>query len=689
MRRFSPLLLASMAIATLGAASPALADVTVQTVTGNDATCTDGGTPCATLAGAVTVANNTPGRTVVRLGPGIFPVSTDVLAPSGEWIVGAGGVQTLIRMVGPDAGLRLWGGSALFSVAITGDRTDDPNLARPWLSLNDNASARNVLMTRTGQGTLVSATGPVTLHNMMLRADPGGFSAALVAFGQVALFDSTVSGREVYAAGDGPVGAAHAPAIWVDRSMLAGGIRVNSGDARVTNSIVLSQDHSGFVTPPITVNSAQANATEPRASQLQFVLSTAWRSDCGAPVSVGKPADARNVATVVLGGSLVGASCAGGAIGANTVQVGASDRVLAWYQMILARPYLVRTQAAGRADTTFSPQPLPCCAWISQDPAPITGTTPGISRVPDGPAGIAPRDFTPVAGSPLSGAATDPYSVQVAQAAPLDFAGRARPMASLAIGALQPMQDGVALPMPRDVGAIPAPEGGFAPVAGDLPGGIDQPGAPRAGQFDPAVGPVQLPDSLGGVVGVQVAVPKRSRVGAALPVTVTVGHAARVVVLVRRPVIGAKGVARSRVLGKVVGTFSGPGTKVLKVRFKASTQRGSVVVGATARSSGLVPGTDSAPSFLSGPAPVTVVPPATLRAGANRMTVRVNRIGNIVLVARTATGRVLGRTAFTATSRGTRRVSLVLSPARLVTGVITISARASGGEPVTLTRSAN
>ena len=69
--------------------------------------------------------------------------------------------------------------------------------------------------------------------------------------------------------------------------------------------------------------------------------------------------------------------------------------------------------------------------------------------------------------------------------------------------------------------------------------------------------------------------------------------------------------------------------------------------------------------------------------------VRVNRIGNIVLVARTATGRVLGRTAFTATSRGTRRVSLVLSPARLVTGVITISARASGGEPVTLTRSAN
>ncbi|NBQ44087.1 MAG: hypothetical protein EBU23_16880, partial [Mycobacteriaceae bacterium] len=257
MRRFTSLLLATACVAGLGAAGPALADVTVQSVTGNDATCSDGGTPCATLARAVAVANATPGRTIVRLGVGIFPVSTSIITGDDEWIVGAGGVQTLIRMLGVNSTLSLRGSSALFSVAMTGDRTDDPDAAQTWLTVRDTASARNVLVSRTGQGTLALATDQATLRNVMLRGDSAALASALVAFDQVSLFESTVSGQEVYVAAPGAgAGAVRAQAIWVDRSMLSAGIRVNSGDARVTNSIVMSQGHGAFVSPALTLNSA-------------------------------------------------------------------------------------------------------------------------------------------------------------------------------------------------------------------------------------------------------------------------------------------------------------------------------------------------------------------------------------------------------------------------------------------------
>jgi hypothetical protein len=689
MRRFSSLLVATACLAGLGAAAPALADVTVQPVTGNDATCSDGGPPCASISGAVSAAAAAPGRTIIRLGTGIYAISGNVVM-SDDWIVGAGGVQTLLRMVGGQARLTLRGTGAVVSVAMSGDRAPDGSHPDAWLGLYGNAAALNVVVTRTGPGSLVSANGSAALRNVMLRADPDAEGTAMGAYGPVTMADSLVSGGEVYATGSGAAGAQRSQALRVNRSLLGAGMRMMSGDVLVTNSIVLTEPHPWATPPAITLASFPLNPDEPRTAQVQIALSTVWQSDCREPIRVVRSANAANMPTLILAGSLAGSTCAGGGMGGSTVRVESPPgAVNAWYQLVLARPYLARVQAAGRPDTTFSPQPLPCCAWVSQDPAPLTGTTPRIVRMPDALTGAAPVDFMPTAGSPLLRAATDPWSAQVAATWPSDFSGTARPAANQTIGAFESVAGAVVpFPVPQGVGVVPVPAGGFAPAAGDLPGGVAVPGAPMAGQIDPNAPSVQVPDSIGNAVRIQLRVPKRSKVSAAFPVTVTADQAARVVVVVRRPVQGAGGVSRSRVLAKGVATFTTAGTKVVRLRFKPSTQRGSVVVGATGRHTGRDPGMDSAASFLTGPAPLSLVAPSNVHAGANRISVKVNRAGNIVIVGRTATGRVIGRTAFTAASRGTRRVTLRLSPARLVTGAITISARAAGGEPVTLTRSA-
>ncbi len=134
------------------------------------------------------------------------------------------------------------------------------------------------------------------------------------------------------------------------------------------------------------------------------------------------------------------------------------------------------------------------------------------------------------------------------------------------------------------------------------------------------------------------------------------------------------GITRSKVLSRVVVRFTHEGTKAVDLRFRSSTRRGLVTLGATARQPGFQPAMGTVVSFLTGPDPVALSVPATLHVGANAVTVIARRTGRIVLVARSLSGRVLGRSVVMARRIGRMTVR------------ITVSARIAGGTPVLVTR---
>jgi hypothetical protein len=118
-------------------------------------------------------------------------------------------------------------------------------------------------------------------------------------------------------------------------------MRVMSGDVLVTNSIVLTEPHPWATPPAITLASFPLNPDEPRTAQVQIALSTVWQSDCREPIMVARSANAANMPTLILAGSLAGSTCAGGGMGGSTVRVESPrGAVNAWYQLVLARPYL-------------------------------------------------------------------------------------------------------------------------------------------------------------------------------------------------------------------------------------------------------------------------------------------------------------------------------------------------------------
>ncbi len=113
-----------------------------------------------------------------------------------------------------------------------------------------------------------------------------------------------------------------------------------------------------------------------------------------------------------------------------------------------------------------------------------------------------------------------------------------------------------------------------------------------------------------------------------------------------------------------------------------------MTLGATARQPGFQPAMATVVPFLTGPDPVALSVPPTLHVGANAVTAIARRTGRIVLVARSSSGRVLGRSVVMARRIGRMTVRITLSPTHLVTGNITVSARIAGGTPVLVTRPA-
>jgi hypothetical protein len=142
------------------------------------------------------------------------------------------------------------------------------------------------------------------------------------------------------------------------------------------------------------------------------------------------------------------------------------------------------------------------------------------------------------------------------------------------------------------------------------------------------------------------------------------------------------------VIGRAVARFAKAGTRWVTVPLNSGARRGLVGVAATARQPGLDPGFAQAATRLVGAEPVSISAPSVLAAGANRVTVTTRRGGRVVVVARTAAGRVIGRSVFVAPGAGRRTVTLRLAPAGLVTGTISISARIAGADPVSIIRPA-
>ena len=141
-------------------------------------------------------------------------------------------------------------------------------------------------------------------------------------------------------------------------------------------------------------------------------------------------------------------------------------------------------------------------------------------------------------------------------------------------------------------------------------------------------------------------------------------------------------------VGRLVTRFRTAGVRWVNVPLNSGARRGLVGVAATARQPGLDPGFAQASLRLVGAEPTVIAAPSTVRAGANRITVTTRRAGRVVVVARTESGRVVGRSVFVARAAGRRAITLTLAPAGLVTGRITISARIAGADPVTITRPA-
>jgi hypothetical protein len=679
--------LAAPAVALAGVPAGVLS-VQVDPRGGDDARCAlvqgpdpRGALGCRTVARAAALANGAVQARLVNayLAPGRHDVDVPVRFTRGVQFGGPGGVQAVVNMTGQGslsfAGGVVGGlfgltgtaagtwittagpGSGLFQITATRARADAPTI-------------RMTGATSTILSSVVVAQG----HGVAVEMRGGGY-----------LQDTTVSGGRLALGTPGGNPDLQAPS--VNASVLAGGLVSWGGAPGIYNSAVSVPQSSNA--PAIEVRDESPAAPARGDNYPRVVLSSVWQRGCAPAIGLWRPARAGGLAQVLLAGSLVrvpAPACATiitGGLGAGPGRTGASI-----------------------ANNWFAPTPGPLLVSTQGLDALVAGAgAVGDPRVEGGLAGADwPGGMMPAAGSPLINAATDPFSLNVAEIIPQSLSVRrygaagARPRGA---GSLRnPAPDIGAYERPDLLGAVPAPPppgpdgigiqpdgpgGGLAPVVNDMPGAIPAAGAPTAG-VDTGQR-TSLPGTRT-VARVAVRVGPTAAVTGPLRVRVRAFQASRVVVVLRRDFRDDDRVRRSRVIGRAVARFAKAGTRWVTVPLNSGARRGLVGVAATARQPGLDPGFAQAATRLVGAEPVSISAPSALAAGANRVTVTTRRGGRVVVVARTAAGRVIGRSVFVAPGAGRRTVTLRLAPAGLVTGTISISARIAGADPVSIIRPA-
>lgn len=636
---------------------------------------------CRTIARAAELVNQ-PGRARlvnVHLAPGRHEVSTPVEFRTPVQFGGPGGVQALVNMTGRGS-LAFRGGAEAGQFAMTGTAPGT------WITSMGAAvfAQLTVARARADAPTLLMVGSNVGLLNSVIAAQ--GNATAVVMRGGGSMQFSTVSGGRLALSTMG--GGAGDPAPVVNASVLAGGLASWGGQPGIYNSAVSVPQ--GLNTPVIEVREEPGIAVAQRVNYPVVTLSSIWQRSCAPAVGVWRPSPAGQTASVLISGSLVRMPAP-----ACSVAVGGEPGA-----------------GRGRTSATLSTN------WMAPLPGPLPNVTRGLDDVVVGAngvgdplveGGIAGRDWPggmmPSPGSPLINAATDPWSLAVADFAPQSLSVRqygeagARPRGAgnlrnpgPDIGAYE-RPDALAVvppplpPGPDGIVIQPAnPDGGLAPVVNDMPGAIPAVGAPTAG-VDTGQRVPLASQRQGARVGL--VVPRTAPVGGPVRVRVRAFQASRIVVVLRRDFRDQDRVRRSRVIGRQVVRFPKPGTRWVKVPLNSGARRGLVGVAATARTPGLGPGFAQAALRLVGADPTAISAPPTLRAGANRITVTTRRAGRVVVVARTESGRVVGKSVFVAGSAGRRTIALTLAPAGLVSGTISVSARIAGADPVTVTRPAS
>lgn len=692
MARFLP---TSIALATLvalpGAASAGVPQgvlsIGVDPTGGSDERCAlvQGPDPrgvlgCRTIARAADLVNQPLRARFVNvyLEPGRHDVPAPVRFRKVVQFGGPGGVQALLNMTGQGS-LAFSDGTEAGQFAMTGTAPGT------WITASPAAVFFGITVTRARADapTIRLAGSNVGLVNSVIVAQ--GHPAAVVMQGGGAVQFSTISGGRL--AVSTLAGGADDPAPVVNASVLAGGLASWGGRPGIYNSAVSVPQ--ALNAPAIEVREAPGIGVLQQVNYPVVTLSSIWQRSCAPAVGVWRPSAAGRTASVLISGSLVRMPAP-----ACSVVVGGEQGA-----------------GGGRTGATLSTN------WVAPLPGPIPSITRGVDGValganaigdPRVEGGLEGRDWPggmmPAAGSPLINAATDPWSLAVAEFAPQSLSVRqygeagARPQGA---GNLRnPAPDIGAYERPHALGAVPpppppgpdgiviqpaGPDGDLAPVVNDMAGAIPSAGAPTAGADTGQRSPLA---AQGASARVGLLVRKTAPVAGPVRVRVRAFQASRVVVVLRREFRDQDRAKRSRVIGRTVVRFSGAGARWVNVPLNSGARRGLVGVAATARQPGLAPGFAQGSLRLVGADPTAIAAPSTLRAGPNRITITTRRAGRVVVVARTASGRVIGRSVFVARSAGRRTITLTLAPAGLVSGTISVSARIAGADPVTVTRPA-
>lgn len=635
---------------------------------------------CRTIARAAELANQPVRARFVNvfLDPGRHDVSTPVRFAGLVQFGGPGGVQAVLNMTGQGSLTFAAGAEAgLFGMTGTAPGT--------WITAQSAAALFGITVTRVRADapTIRMAGTNVATFNSVVVAQ--GYPTAVVMKGGGSVQFSTISGGRL--ALSTVAGRVDDPAPVVNASVLAGGLASWGGQPGIYNSAV-SVPRS-WNASAIEVRDEPGAAVVQQRNYPVVVLSSIWQLTCAPATVVWRPAAAGRMNSVLIAGSLV-------RMPAPACSVAVAGE-----------------QGAGRGLTAATVSGN----WMAPLPGPLPNITRGVDVVvmgrnsvgdPRVEGGTEGRDWPggmmPAAGSPLLDAATDPWSLAVAADAPQSLStaqygeAGARPRAA---GNLRnPAPDIGAYERPAGLGAVPpppppgpdgigirpdGPDGGLAPVVNDMPGAIPAAGAPTAGADTGQRLPLGAQTATARVT---ISTKATAPVTGPVRVRVRAFQASRVVVVLRRDFRDNDRVKRSRVIGRQVVRFAKAGVRWVKVPLNSGARRGLVGAAATARQPGLDPGFAQASLRLVGRDPIAIAAPSTLRAGANRVTVTTRRAGRVVVVARTASGRVIGKTVFVATAAGRRAVTLTLAPASLVTGTITISVRIAGADPVTITRPA-
>ncbi len=641
-------------------------------------------TACRSLGRAVALVNAGPvgGSNMIILDPGRHAVSDPLVLRRAVSLVGRGGTQALVRLT--DRGSLRFNEMAMIGGFVLGG-----SASGTWLDVRAGGSVQGMTVVRLAADapTLRLTGGPGTQIGESVVVALG-HPVAIVMKGMGYVVATTVSGGRLAVATAGGREDDPAPLVYV--SVLAGGLAAWGGRPQIISSAV-SVPESWNAASIEVAEEPGFQAVVQMVNEPRVVMSSIWQTSCAPAIALSRPAAAGRRAYILLAGSLVRFPAPGCSL------VAAGD--------LGAGRGMTR---ASIVNNWFTPVPGPLAlleAWGRFDWFEVAGAPMGDPQVEGGVAGRNwPGGMMPTAGSPLINAATDPFSLAAAGEFPASLSTW-----EFAVDGMRPPDDrNLHNPAP-DIGAYersgvldlisppvpPGPpgvdirpdgdDGGLAPVINDLPGAIPGEGAPVAGADTGQRAPQP---STGRLAGVGVHVGKTAPVRGPVRVRVRVSQASRVVVVLRRAFRAQDRVKRSRVIGKVVARFTRPGARWIKVPLNSGARRGLVGVAVTARRPGYDAGFAQASTRLVGRDPTAITAPATLRAGANRITVTTQRAGRVVVVARSAAGRVLGKSVFIAAGAGRRTITLTLAPAGLVTGTITISARIAGADPVTITRPA-